>query len=156
MGLPKLSKSKILLQAANNFKSGDLGTYFQEHNNNQEHLSFVKQRLQFLRQNLVRASNRGSATKVIQVDADYCFSIGEQQGWRCALTGNDLEFKRGGTNWGGKWCNPKSCTIDRIDSNLGYIEGNIQLVTWEVNCIKQHFDNGDFIELCKKVATHHK
>ena len=39
-----------------------------------------------------------------------------------------------------------------LDSSKGYIKDNIQLVTWKVNCLKQHFDNSEFIELCKQVA----
>ena len=117
---------------------------------------FVRERVGFLRQNLVRASNRGENAKTIEVTPDYCFEIGEQQNWLCALSGQTLEFTRGGTDWGGKWCNPMSCTIDRIDSNLGYVKGNIQLVTWKVNCIKQHFDNDEFIDLCKQVADYNK
>ena len=113
-------------------------------------------RLKFLRQNLSRASRRGEASQYIDVKLDYLYSIGVKQKWKCALTGQPLEFTRGGTDWGGKWCNPNSCTIDRIDSNLGYVEGNIQLVTWKVNCIKQHFDNEEFINLCKQVAEYNK
>ena len=113
-------------------------------------------RLKFLRQNLERAARRVSKGQVIDVPLDYLYKIGEKQDWHCALTGKPLEFERGGTYWGGKWCNPMSCTIDRIDSTKGYIKGNIQLVTWKVNCIKQHFDNADFVNLCKQVAKHNK
>jgi len=125
-----------------------------EYDESHEEFNFVKTRIRFLRQNLRRALNRGIESQIVKIDADYCFEIGESQNWECALTGDELEFTRGGTYWLGKWCNPRSCTIDRIDSSKGYIEGNIQLITWEANCIKQHMDNQDFIEFCKAVADH--
>jgi len=112
----------------------------------------VKSILSFLRANLQRAMNRGDASQIIQVDLDYVYSVGSSQDFLCALTGTELEFTRGGQKWLGKWCNPNSCTIDRIDSSKGYVKGNIQLITWRANCLKQHLDNAEFIEFCKDVA----
>jgi hypothetical protein len=116
----------------------------------------VKEILTFLAANLRRAANRGNDSQKIEVDLDYVYDIGASQDFYCALTGEKLEFTRGGTTWLGKWCNPNSCTIDRIDSSKGYVEGNIQLITWKANCLKQHLDNSEFIEFCKDVARHHK
>jgi len=112
----------------------------------------VSGRLKFLRQNLSRASNRGEHSQEIKITLDEVYKVGESQNWKCAFTGVDLEFVRGGTNWGGKWCNPNSCTIDRIDSSKGYIKGNIQLVTWKVNCIKRDLSDEEFVGICKQVA----
>jgi hypothetical protein len=112
----------------------------------------VKNKLKFLNQNISRAANRGDKTQYINVSLDYLYSIGEKQKWKCALTGLPLEFTRGGTNWGGFWCNPFSCTIDRIDSEKGYVEGNIQLVIWKINSLKKDTENQEFIEICKLVS----
>jgi hypothetical protein len=112
----------------------------------------VTNRLKFIRGNLTRAANRGEYSKDIAVSLDYVYGIGESQNWKCALTGLPLEFERGGTEWGGKWCNPNSCTIDRIDSSKGYVKGNIQLVLWKVNCIKRDLKDDEFIEICKQVV----
>lgn len=116
----------------------------------------VKKILTFLGQNLRRASNRGAASQEINVDIDYVYKVGSSQDFLCALSGEELEFTRGGQLWLGKWCNPNSCTIDRIDSNKGYVEGNIQLITWRANCLKQHLNNDEFIEFCKDVAHWNK
>lgn len=113
-------------------------------------------RLKFLRQNLSRASNRGSKSQQIDVSLDYLHSVGEKQKWKCALTGLPLEFTRGGTYWGRKWCNPMSCTIDRIDSSKGYVIENIQLVIWKINSIKKDVDNQELIEICKLIAKNHR
>lgn len=119
-------------------------------------LAEVKSILTFLRQNLQRAANRGNKTQQIEVDLDYVYQVGSSQDFQCAMTGVDLEFTRGGQKWMGKWCNPNSCTIDRIDSSKGYVKGNIQLITWKANCLKQHLDNQEFIDFCKDVAYWNK
>jgi hypothetical protein len=119
-------------------------------------LADIKQILSFLRANLTRAANRGDASQKIEVSLDYVYRVGSSQDFFCALTGNELEFTRGGQTWLGKWCNPNSCTIDRIDSSKGYVEGNIQLITWQANCLKQNVPNDEFIEFCKDVARYNK
>ena len=122
----------------------------------QENFEDVKNILSFLRANLTRAANRGKDSQIINVDLDYVYQVGSNQDFFCALTGDELEFTRGGQIWLGKWCNPNSCTIDRINSSKGYVEGNIQLITWRANCLKQHLDNEEFIEFCKDVAQNCK
>jgi len=72
----------------------------------------------------------------------------EQQG-RCALTGWDLEFTRGGTF--GYGTNPRACTIDRINNAGGYTKYNIQLTCWMPNKIKGELSNKQFFALCKDV-----
>jgi hypothetical protein len=116
----------------------------------------VKTILSFLSKNLRRAANRGADSQQIEVTLDYVYEVGASQDFFCALTGDELEFTRGGTYWLGKWCNPNSCTIDRIDSSKGYVEGNIQLITWRANCLKQHLNNDEFIVFCKDVAHYNK
>jgi hypothetical protein len=150
-----LIEARKKLQLGDGFLERIPDHYTEDQAQNLRNFWRTRERLSFLRENLVRASNRENA-KIIEVTPDYCFEIGEKQNWLCALSGKPLEFTRGGTDWGGKWCNPMSCTIDRINSNLGYVKGNIQLVTWKVNCIKQHFDNDEFIDLCKQVSDYNK
>ncbi len=140
------------------FKIYESETYkeFRELKNNydmdEDEFFEIKDILTFLAANLRRAANRGTGSQKIEVDLDYVYDVGAGQDFRCALTGDDLEFTRGGTTWLGKWCNPNSCTIDRIDSSKGYVKGNIQLITWRANCLKQHLDNDEFINFCKDVA----
>jgi hypothetical protein len=110
----------------------------------------VDNRLVYLNQNLSRAANRDNNWS-INVDKFDLFMIGHTQGWVCAVTKIPLEFTRGGTEWNGKWCNPNSCTIDRIDPTLGYVHGNCQLVTWEFNCFKSSFSVERLQYLSQKV-----
>ncbi len=39
-------------------------------------------------------------------------------------------------------------SLDRIDSKIGYVKDNVQLVTYAVNKMKQEFSEDDFLELC--------
>lgn len=43
-------------------------------------------------------------------------------------------------------------SIDRIDSKLGYIKNNIQLVCTMINRMKRDMDQNYFIELCQKIS----
>ena len=45
-------------------------------------------------------------------------------------------------------------SLDRIDSNKGYVQNNVQLVTKQVNYMKQDYTQEDFINLCKIIAEH--
>lgn len=113
----------------------------------------AKSKYQFLKTNISRAKSRKDG-KVNTLTPEYAWWVGHNQDWKCALSGVELEFTRGGYTWGGKWCNPFSCTIDRIDSEKGYIENNIQLVTWQVNCAKRDIPNDEFIAICNAVSSH--
>lgn len=64
----------------------------------------------------------------------------EKQNYKCALTGDLI--------------NELTASIDRIDSNHGYTEGNIQLTTWEVNEMKSNYQQDEFINLCTKIYLH--
>jgi hypothetical protein len=116
-------------------------------------LEDIKEKLKFLRQNLQRANGRkGKEKKEISVSLEYVYSIGEKQNWKCALTDMSLEFRRGGRMFNNMRANSNSCTIDRIDSSLGYAEGNIQLLTWKANCLKAGMHHQEFIEFCYDVV----
>jgi len=44
-------------------------------------------------------------------------------------------------------------SLDRIDSNKGYIKDNIQLTSRAVNIMKSNYTEKEFIDLCKLVST---
>lgn len=73
----------------------------------------------------------------------------KQQG-KCALTGDSLEFTRGGTYKYGT--NPNACTIDRIHNSEGYKSWNIQLTCWKANCIRGELSLSELKEFCQKVV----
>lgn len=80
------------------------------------------------------------------IDIEYLVDIWEKQNGKCALTGWDMTMILG------EGIVQTNCSIDRIDSSLGYIEGNIQLVCRIVNVSKNNTSIDNFINLCKSVV----
>ena len=86
------------------------------------------------------------------------FDICIEQAWdiflsqnsKCAITGVDIFLS---VNY--KKIN-SSASLDRINSDLGYITGNIQWVHKKVNMMKSFFDQQHFIDMCKKVYEKNK
>ena len=74
---------------------------------------------------------------------DIWFLYTAQEG-RCALSGMSIGWSEVGAI--------HSASIDRIDSSVGYIKGNVQLLHKDVNFMKQQFSQEYFIEVCKAIA----
>ncbi len=70
-----------------------------------------------------------------------------KQGRMCALTGWNLTMHVRGSHGG-------DASLDRIDSSLGYVSGNIQWVHKDINMMKNKHDEYYFIGMCKAVASH--
>lgn len=83
------------------------------------------------------------------IDTDYIMSLLVKQDGKCALTGWNLEFTRGG-DWDGK--NPKGATMDRINNSKGYVPGNIQLVCGLPNSVRGALSMKEFTQLCCDIA----
>jgi hypothetical protein len=87
------------------------------------------------------------------IDTDYIMDLLVKQNGKCALTGWDLEFTRGG-DWDGK--NPRGATMDRINNSKGYVKGNIQLVCGLPNNVRGSLSIEDFKNLCKEITKNCK
>lgn len=75
---------------------------------------------------------------------DFIISLYEQQDGLCALTGWPIGWSEKGLT--------ATVSIDRIDSDEGYLQGNVQLLHKDVNMAKQKYSQEYFIEMCKSVA----
>lgn len=73
-----------------------------------------------------------------------------EQNKRCALTGTELHFQTTNKDTDG------TASLDRKDSKLGYVEGNIQWVHKDINKMKNDFSVDTFVAWCKKVADFKK
>lgn len=113
-------------------------------------------KLQFLQANISRAKARIEKHKTNTLTKFDVYAVGEKQKWKCAISGQPLEFTRGGTHWQNKWCNPMSCVIDRIDSSKDYTIDNIQLATHKANTWKSDFTNEELAELSSQFLKMHK
>lgn len=82
---------------------------------------------------------------------EYVNHLFEFQDGRCAYTNTKLSFEHYG--YKGEYSN---ASLDRRDSSLGYIEGNVQWVLTEINFMKQSLSENRFVELCEAVCERQK
>jgi len=71
---------------------------------------------------------------------DQIFKMGELQEWRCAMSGKEFDFNKTKKNK-----NLEYPSIDRIDSNKGYILSNMWIVCTAVNLGKNKFSLIDYL-----------
>lgn len=94
-----------------------------------------------------------SKTKEFNITIEEVYNIWIQQDKKCNLSGLDISFE----NINIKTTKQRfdlvcTASLDRINSNKGYIPGNIQLVHKDINMIKNIYEQNYFIKLCKAVA----
>ena len=77
---------------------------------------------------------------------EYLLDLYAQQGGRCFYTGLELSPEAN---------HDRTLSIDRIDSSVGYVKGNVVLCVWDANGMKQDLKQERFIELCHLVAAQH-
>lgn len=91
-----------------------------------------------------QAFSRGIEFDVTQ---EYIWSIFEQQKRKCKFTGVDITFHCDSNK-----PNEQTASIDRIDSNIGYIEGNIQIIHKSINLMKSFLEEKEFLSWCNLIA----
>ena len=104
--------------------------------------SYLKQRIVIARK---RALKRGMDFSE-DVTIDYLVSILSRQEGLCALTGVHMTHGGGMTD--------TAMSIDRIDSSIGYIPGNLQLVCHRVNVMKMDMPDDQLWWWAKNLVTH--
>lgn len=82
----------------------------------------------------------------LSITKEYVWNLFLLQNRRCALSGQVLIFPTGSKD------RNYTCSLDRIDSSLGYIEGNVQWVHKDINMMKNKYNNEYFIQVCKNIA----
>lgn len=98
------------------------------------------------------SSIKGQAIKrdvEFSIDIEYAYSLFELQNGKCKLSGMEIQFAKNKVDYlnGGT-----TASLDRIDSDLGYIKGNVQWVHKWINRMKSNHSQNVFIDLCKKVS----
>lgn len=68
------------------------------------------------------------------------------QNRKCALSGLELSFPKTSED------QSYTASIDRIDSALGYVEGNVQWVHKDINMMKNKYNQEYFIQMCKLIS----
>lgn len=81
---------------------------------------------------------------IFELSIEYAWSLYILQQKKCYLSGIDIGFEASKSN---------TASLDRIDSNKGYIKGNVQWLHRDINFAKQSMTNIQFIEMCRRVIT---
>ena len=75
------------------------------------------------------------------ISIEYLWNLFLQQKQICAITGDYIPTIQ-------------EASLDRIDSSKGYIEDNVQWVTYQANVSKHIMSMNELYEFCKKVLNH--
>lgn len=88
------------------------------------------------------------------ITLEYMKQIFDSQCGRCPYTGWKLLLPKSTKDV--IKLTPDRASLDRIDSSKGYIEDNIQFVSWAAQVAKHTFTEEELIHFCKSVAEYRK
>lgn len=86
----------------------------------------------------------------ITITPEYLDDLWEKQGGICGLSGIEILIPKRNPYYR-KEMTMSTASLDRIDSNQGYIPGNVIWVHKDINRMKLKLSNQQFIGLCKEV-----
>ena len=92
----------------------------------------------------------------IEISTDDIKELYENQKGLCALTGIPMTTDTYMTKGNQHIINKMNISIDRINSDLGYIKENIQLVGAMINRMKSDLTNKEFIDFCSVISNYNK
>lgn len=98
-----------------------------------------------LKAKLKQANKSAAIKRGLDVDIDLPFLVelfNRQQG-KCHYTGRFMSFIPS---------HPDTFSIDRIDSNRGYVRDNVVLCLWTINRMKQELELPLFLDMCRIVT----
>jgi hypothetical protein len=98
---------------------------------------------------IVENSQKRSKVLDIDINIEDAWDLFIHQDRKCALSGVPLSFGRSTHDRANQ-----TASLDRIDSDLGYVEGNVQWVHKVLNKMKGTMCASEFIKFCKKVAEY--
>jgi len=81
----------------------------------------------------------------------YAWDLFLQQNKKCDISGIEIILEASY-----KYKSNQTASIDRIDSNKGYIKGNIHWVHKDINRMKSTYDLYYFIEICKRISKYNE
>ena len=95
--------------------------------------------------------------KEFSLSLEHLKEVWEAQEGMCPYTGWNLILPFSSTHYNliAKQHNPQRASLDRIDSSLGYINGNVQFVCHMANTAKGDYTHDQMMEFCAAIATHH-
>lgn len=84
------------------------------------------------------------------ITREYMWELFQKQNGKCVFSGIDLTF--------GSVDDKKTTTasLDRIDNNKGYVEGNVQWVHKEINFMRGQMTVENFLKACELISNYNK
>jgi hypothetical protein len=82
------------------------------------------------------------------ITKEYVWELYQKQMGKCFYTNLPIELNTRN--------NSMTASLDRIDSNKGYVEGNVVWVHKDINTMKNVFSKEHFLMLCRKVVDNHR
>jgi hypothetical protein len=111
--------------------------------NNRDRYQFTHQMVKSCEQCAIRRKDSGrDECGNFNIDTDFIIQLGEIQNNRCTYSNRELEW---GINTDNK------CSIDRIDSDKGYTQDNVQLVCFMVNKAKSDMTHEGFLQFIQEI-----
>ena len=83
---------------------------------------------------------------VWELTPEFVDTMHQEQDGLCAYSGLPIGWEVSGWN--------HTASIDRIDNDVGYTEGNVQLVHKEINMMRGSLEDDKFKELCHLIAEY--
>lgn len=117
--------------------------------------SIHKNRINFLNSKLrdtQRRAKDGGYKLSVKFTIEYLLQLYEDQQGLCAITGLPMTWGHEGEHGNSGNRRGTNISIDRIDSNLTYIPGNVRLVCDRVNKIRSNMDDTDLYFWCAQIA----
>ena len=97
-----------------------------------------------------RAKTKGFAC---EVDTQYLVDLYDKQEGLCAITGMKMSVQAITSSVG--MCSDV-VSLDRIDSSIGYLKGNVQLVCSDINIMKGTKNMDELIKSCISILKNNK
>ena len=90
--------------------------------------------------------------KEYNIDLPYLKQLWEEQSGVCPLTGWELTLPKNSSVWDTTESVPLRASLDRIDSNKGYVKGNVRYISVIANYCKNTLTDQDVFRFCEAVV----
>ena len=98
---------------------------------------------------IARARNRAHKGQH-DLTVEYLKQVWERQGGRCELTGLTMSLPRSTAGFNER--HPQNASLDRVDNNLGYVQGNVRFLCLMANLARSNFEDEDVRDFCRAVV----
>ena len=102
----------------------------------------------------IKLCNTKNRNKIVDIDINYLKVLWDNQQGKCPYTNFDLKLQshvNHGLHKFEDWY--LYASLDRIDSNLGYIKGNVQFISVAINFMKNKFSSESVFRFLKLIKT---